>query len=116
MLRCTSAFVSNVCAQKQIQALNKLCSSLLEKLNNPREERDAESICTSRLALRSIFSTQTPTFVFHAAFLFQRCGRINSISTLLTPTHWSEPFPLEKAFPNVGLRVRCLRDTRVQAP
>lgn len=29
--------------QKQIQALNKLCSSLLEKLNNPREDRDAES-------------------------------------------------------------------------
>ncbi|TNM87648.1 mediator of RNA polymerase II transcription subunit 8 [Takifugu rubripes] len=31
-------------AQKQIQALNKLCSSLLEKLNNPRDEREAESI------------------------------------------------------------------------
>ncbi|XP_029005134.1 mediator of RNA polymerase II transcription subunit 8 isoform X2 [Betta splendens] len=30
-------------AQKQIQALNKQCSSLLEKLNNPREDRDAES-------------------------------------------------------------------------
>lgn len=42
--------LSNVCEQKQIQALNKLCSSLLEKLNNPREERDAESMCTSGLA------------------------------------------------------------------
>lgn len=30
-------------AQKQIQTLNKLCSSLLEKLNNPRDEREAES-------------------------------------------------------------------------
>ncbi|XP_061680064.1 mediator of RNA polymerase II transcription subunit 8 isoform X2 [Syngnathoides biaculeatus] len=30
-------------AQKQIQTLNKLCSSLLEKLSNPRDERDAES-------------------------------------------------------------------------
>ncbi|XP_026885947.2 mediator of RNA polymerase II transcription subunit 8 isoform X2 [Electrophorus electricus] len=30
-------------AQKQIQALNKLCSSLLEKLNNPRDDRDAET-------------------------------------------------------------------------
>uniref|UniRef100_H3CNX1 Mediator of RNA polymerase II transcription subunit 8 n=1 Tax=Tetraodon nigroviridis TaxID=99883 RepID=H3CNX1_TETNG len=33
-----------VAQQKQIQALNKVCSGLLEKLNNPREERDAESI------------------------------------------------------------------------
>ncbi|XP_017289205.1 mediator of RNA polymerase II transcription subunit 8 isoform X1 [Kryptolebias marmoratus] len=30
-------------AQKQIQTLNKMCSNLLEKLNNPREDRDAES-------------------------------------------------------------------------
>uniref|UniRef100_A0A3P8UIX9 Mediator of RNA polymerase II transcription subunit 8 n=1 Tax=Cynoglossus semilaevis TaxID=244447 RepID=A0A3P8UIX9_CYNSE len=30
-------------AQKQIQALNKLCSNLLEKLNNPRDDRDTES-------------------------------------------------------------------------
>ncbi|NP_996966.1 mediator of RNA polymerase II transcription subunit 8 [Danio rerio] len=30
-------------AQKQIQALNKLCSNLLEKLNNPREDRDSET-------------------------------------------------------------------------
>uniref|UniRef100_A0A8C4Z790 Mediator of RNA polymerase II transcription subunit 8 n=1 Tax=Gadus morhua TaxID=8049 RepID=A0A8C4Z790_GADMO len=30
-------------AQKQIQTLNKLCSNLLEKLNNPREDRDPES-------------------------------------------------------------------------
>lgn len=30
-------------AQKQMQTLNKLCSNLLEKLNNPREDRDAES-------------------------------------------------------------------------
>uniref|UniRef100_A0A672GQ85 Mediator of RNA polymerase II transcription subunit 8 n=1 Tax=Salarias fasciatus TaxID=181472 RepID=A0A672GQ85_SALFA len=30
-------------AQKQIQTLNKLCSNLLEKLNNPREDRDGES-------------------------------------------------------------------------
>lgn len=29
--------------QKQIQTLNKLCSNLLEKLNNPRDDRDAES-------------------------------------------------------------------------
>ena len=29
--------------QKQIQALNKLCSNLLEKLINPRDDRDAES-------------------------------------------------------------------------
>ncbi|KAJ8375261.1 hypothetical protein SKAU_G00058410 [Synaphobranchus kaupii] len=30
-------------AQKQIQTLNKLCSNLLEKLNNPREDRETES-------------------------------------------------------------------------
>ncbi|XP_028301357.1 mediator of RNA polymerase II transcription subunit 8-like isoform X2 [Gouania willdenowi] len=30
-------------AQKQIQALNKLCFNLLEKLNSPREDRDGES-------------------------------------------------------------------------
>ncbi|XP_049587477.1 mediator of RNA polymerase II transcription subunit 8 isoform X2 [Syngnathus scovelli] len=30
-------------AQKQIQTLNKLCSNLLEKLSNPRDEREAES-------------------------------------------------------------------------
>ncbi|KAL7891107.1 hypothetical protein AOLI_G00005830 [Acnodon oligacanthus] len=30
-------------AQKQIQALNKLCSNLLEKLNNPRDDREAET-------------------------------------------------------------------------
>uniref|UniRef100_A0A9J7ZGM9 Mediator of RNA polymerase II transcription subunit 8 n=1 Tax=Cyprinus carpio carpio TaxID=630221 RepID=A0A9J7ZGM9_CYPCA len=30
-------------AQKQIQTLNKLCSSLLEKLNNPRDDRDSET-------------------------------------------------------------------------
>lgn len=30
-------------AQKQIQTLNKLCSNLLEKLNNPRDDRDPES-------------------------------------------------------------------------
>lgn len=109
-----SAFVSGVCEQKQIQALNKLCSSLLEKLNNPREERDAESIGMSRLTLKSIVSTPPDVFVFHAVFLFQHCGRINSILTLLIPTRWSEPFPSGKAFPNVDLRVRWLRDTRVQ--
>lgn len=32
--------------QKQIQTLNKLCSNLLEKLNNPRDDRDAESAGT----------------------------------------------------------------------
>ncbi|KAJ8418573.1 hypothetical protein AAFF_G00000720 [Aldrovandia affinis] len=30
-------------AQKQIQTLNKLCSNLLEKLNNPRDDRETES-------------------------------------------------------------------------
>lgn len=30
-------------AQKQIQAMNKLCSNLLEKLNNPRDDREAET-------------------------------------------------------------------------
>ncbi|XP_007244222.2 mediator of RNA polymerase II transcription subunit 8 [Astyanax mexicanus] len=30
-------------AQKQIQTMNKLCSSLLEKLNNPRDDREAET-------------------------------------------------------------------------
>ncbi|MBN3289688.1 MED8 polymerase, partial [Polypterus senegalus] len=30
-------------AQKQIQALNKLCTNLLEKLNNPREDRESEN-------------------------------------------------------------------------
>lgn len=111
-----SAGVSPVCEQKQIQALNKLCSSLLEKLNNPREERDAESMCRPRLALSCICSPPPQMFGLHAVFLFQRCGRINSISTPLTPTRWSELLPLEKAFPNVGLRVQWLRDTRVQAP
>lgn len=49
--------------QKQIQTLNKLCSSLLEKLNNPREERDAESICTSHSASSSTFSTHSEMLV-----------------------------------------------------
>lgn len=31
-------------AQKQIQTLNKLCSNLLEKLNNPREDRETETV------------------------------------------------------------------------
>ncbi|XP_035271361.1 mediator of RNA polymerase II transcription subunit 8 [Anguilla anguilla] len=30
-------------AQKQIQTLNKLCSNLLEKLTNPRDDRETES-------------------------------------------------------------------------
>uniref|UniRef100_A0A671P6C8 Mediator of RNA polymerase II transcription subunit 8 n=1 Tax=Sinocyclocheilus anshuiensis TaxID=1608454 RepID=A0A671P6C8_9TELE len=29
--------------KKQIQTLNKLCSNLLEKLNNPRDDRDSET-------------------------------------------------------------------------
>ncbi|XP_006634854.1 mediator of RNA polymerase II transcription subunit 8 [Lepisosteus oculatus] len=43
-------------AQKQIQTLNKLCSNLLEKLNNPREDRESESA-----ALRQNKQTFNPT-------------------------------------------------------
>lgn len=43
---CTFKWINTffcTCEQKQIQLLNKMCSNLLEKLNNPREDRDAES-------------------------------------------------------------------------
>ncbi|XP_057697271.1 mediator of RNA polymerase II transcription subunit 8 isoform X2 [Corythoichthys intestinalis] len=41
-LSAEAARVTPEVAQKQIQTLNKLCSGLLEKLSNPRDERDAE--------------------------------------------------------------------------
>lgn len=42
-LSAEAARIGQEVAQKQIQTLNKLCSSLLEKLNNPRDDRDAET-------------------------------------------------------------------------
>ncbi|XP_051752396.1 mediator of RNA polymerase II transcription subunit 8 [Ctenopharyngodon idella] len=39
-------------AQKQIQTLNKLCSNLLEKLNNPRDDRDSETSGSLNVAPR----------------------------------------------------------------
>ncbi|XP_075997774.1 mediator of RNA polymerase II transcription subunit 8 isoform X2 [Genypterus blacodes] len=42
-LSAESARIGPEVAQKQIQTLNKLCSNLLEKLNNPRDDRDGES-------------------------------------------------------------------------
>ncbi|XP_038572722.1 mediator of RNA polymerase II transcription subunit 8-like isoform X1 [Micropterus salmoides] len=42
-LSADAARIGPEAAQKQIQTLNKLCSNLLEKLNNPRDDRDAES-------------------------------------------------------------------------
>ncbi|XP_077573871.1 mediator of RNA polymerase II transcription subunit 8 [Stigmatopora nigra] len=41
-LSAEAARVTPEAAQKQIQTLNKLCSGLLEKLSNPRDEREAE--------------------------------------------------------------------------
>ncbi|XP_018594087.1 mediator of RNA polymerase II transcription subunit 8 [Scleropages formosus] len=42
-LSAEAARIGPEAAQKQIQTLNKLCSNLLEKLNNPREDRETES-------------------------------------------------------------------------
>ncbi|CAL1593148.1 unnamed protein product [Knipowitschia caucasica] len=42
-LTAEAARIGPEAAQKQIQTLNKLCSGLLEKLNNPRDEREAEN-------------------------------------------------------------------------
>ncbi|CAG5861599.1 unnamed protein product [Menidia menidia] len=53
-------------AQKQIQALNKMCSSLLEKLNNPREERDSDS--TARQNKQSFNPADTNLLVSAIAF------------------------------------------------
>lgn len=55
------------------------------------------------------------SFWFYLSFS-QHCGRINSISTLLTPTHWSELLHSVKAFPNVGPRVQRLKDIQDQGP
>ncbi|XP_029355586.1 mediator of RNA polymerase II transcription subunit 8 isoform X1 [Echeneis naucrates] len=54
-------------AQKQIQALNKLCSSLLEKLNNPRDDRDSES-ATLRQNKSSFNPADTNALVGAVAF------------------------------------------------
>ncbi|XP_054916483.1 mediator of RNA polymerase II transcription subunit 8 isoform X2 [Poeciliopsis prolifica] len=54
-------------AQKQIQALNKMCSNLLEKLNNPRDDRDAEG-AASRLNKPSFNPGDTNALVAAVAF------------------------------------------------
>uniref|UniRef100_A0A8C6LDX0 Mediator of RNA polymerase II transcription subunit 8 n=1 Tax=Nothobranchius furzeri TaxID=105023 RepID=A0A8C6LDX0_NOTFU len=54
-------------AQKQIQTLNKMCSNLLEKLNNPREDRDAES-AASRQNKASFNPSDTNALVAAVAF------------------------------------------------
>uniref|UniRef100_A0A3Q2CWT9 Mediator of RNA polymerase II transcription subunit 8 n=1 Tax=Cyprinodon variegatus TaxID=28743 RepID=A0A3Q2CWT9_CYPVA len=54
-------------AQKQIQALNKMCSNLLEKLNNPRDDRDAET-GASRLNKPSFNPGDTNALVAAVAF------------------------------------------------
>ncbi|XP_072246288.1 mediator of RNA polymerase II transcription subunit 8 [Leuresthes tenuis] len=54
-------------AQKQIQVLNKLCSSLLEKLNNPREDRDPDS-AGARQNKPSFNSADTSLLVTAVAF------------------------------------------------
>ncbi|KAL1022661.1 hypothetical protein UPYG_G00030630 [Umbra pygmaea] len=54
-------------AQKQIQTLNKLCSNLLEKLNNPREDRDLE-IAALRLTKQSFNSADTNALVAAVGF------------------------------------------------
>ncbi|XP_024134910.1 mediator of RNA polymerase II transcription subunit 8 isoform X2 [Oryzias melastigma] len=53
-------------AQKQIQALNKLCSNILEKLNNPREDREAEASVRQNKA--SFNPTDTSALVAAVAF------------------------------------------------
>lgn len=47
-----------VCAnpQKHIQALNKLCSNLLEKLNNPREDREGDASGGSLVCVNPLLS------------------------------------------------------------
>ncbi|XP_074524464.1 mediator of RNA polymerase II transcription subunit 8 isoform X2 [Halichoeres trimaculatus] len=42
LLSAEAARIGPDVAQKQIQTLNKLCSNLLEKLNNPRDDRDGD--------------------------------------------------------------------------
>ncbi|KAM9385250.1 mediator of RNA polymerase II transcription subunit 8-like isoform 2-T2 [Pholidichthys leucotaenia] len=53
-------------AQKQIQALNKVCSTLLEKLNNPREDREAEA--AARQVSASFNSGDTAMLISAIAF------------------------------------------------
>lgn len=85
--------------QKQIQTLNKLCSSLLEKLNNPRDDRDAESAGTLRLhrplplseasvqlGTSCCFSWKIVWMMFFSV-AFQPYDRTNRLSTPPTPTH-----------------------------
>lgn len=54
-------------AQKQIQTLNKLCSTLLEKLNNPRDDRDGEGSAI-RQNKPSFNSNDTSALVAAVAF------------------------------------------------
>uniref|UniRef100_A0A3P9JWX8 Mediator of RNA polymerase II transcription subunit 8 n=1 Tax=Oryzias latipes TaxID=8090 RepID=A0A3P9JWX8_ORYLA len=53
-------------AQKHIQALNKLCSNLLEKLNNPREDREGDASVRQNKA--SFNPTDTSALVAAVAF------------------------------------------------
>ncbi|KAM9482890.1 mediator of RNA polymerase II transcription subunit 8 [Clarias gariepinus] len=62
-----AARIGQEVAQKQIQTLNKLCSSLLEKLNNPRDDRDAE---TSALRQNKQWFNPTDTNALVAAVGF----------------------------------------------
>lgn len=55
-------------------------------------------------------------FDFFFFFSPQHYGTTNRLSTQLTLMHWSEPLPLERGFPNVGLQVRWRRDIQDKGP
>ena len=108
--------------QKQIQTLNKLCSNLLEKLNNPRDDRDAESAGVLR-SHRPDSSSQVDFYIstsilpsFMSCMFFQRYDRTSRPSTLLTLTLWSELLHLERGSLNVGLQVQWPLDIQDKGP
>lgn len=106
--------------QKQIQTLNKLCSNLLEKLNNPRDDRDGESAgmfhshCPDNSSQDDFLNINILSFV--SCMFLQRYDRTSRPSTLLTLTLWSELLHLERGSLNVGLQVQWPLDIQDKGP
>lgn len=84
--------------QKQIQALNKLCSNLLEKLNNPRDDRDTESAGKFHLPFLDSFTKMKICAIYAFLSIFQPYDRTNNHSTQLIQTLQSVQLHLEKVF------------------
>lgn len=102
--------------QKQIQTLNKLCSNLLEKLNNPREDRDAESAGVFFSWIFRFNTIPTPSIPWLFSFPLQHCGRTSPPSTLQTPTPWWALLPLVRGSPSAGLLVQWPQGTQARGP